>query len=80
MRENSFHKARRYLTEGRLLVVAVDEHRVAALCKGDGAIYSLGLWAGVWHCDCPALTDQCAHLRALRLVCTVNSMSTREAT
>ena len=73
MRENAFSKARRYLTEGRLLVVAVDENRIAGLCKGDGQIYNLGLDPRGWHCDCPALTDQCAHLRALRLVTVVNS-------
>lgn len=69
MRESAFNKARRYLTEGRLLVVAVNENRIDALCRGDGRIYSLGLNpGGVWSCDCPARTDQCAHLRALRLV------------
>lgn len=71
-RESAFSKARRYLTEGRLLVVAVDQDRISALCRGDGRIYSLGLDPRGWHCDCPAVTDQCAHLRALRLVTVIN--------
>lgn len=68
MRESAFNKAKRYLVEGRLLVVTVDENRIAALCRGDGRLYSLGLDPRGWHCDCLAQTDQCAHLRALRLV------------
>ncbi len=66
-RESAHAKARRYLAEGRLLVIEVNEDRIAALCKGDGRVYSLGL-AGDWHCDCPALSRDCSHLRALRLV------------
>lgn len=68
MRESAFLKARRYLTEGRLLVVEVRQDRISALCRGDGAVYSLEFDPHGWHCDCPARTDQCAHLRALRLV------------
>jgi len=68
VRENAFTKARRYLTEGRLLVVSVTEDRISALCRGDGQIYNLELDPRGWHCDCPAVTDQCAHLRALRMV------------
>lgn len=72
MRENAFSKARRYLTEGRLLIVFVDEDQIDALCRGDGRVYNLRMRHGIWICDCPAVTDQCSHLRALRLVTVVN--------
>ena len=68
MRESAFVKARRYLTEGRLLILAVDRDRISALCRGDGQIYNQQMRLGFWSCDCPAVTDQCAHLRALRMV------------
>ena len=68
MRESAATKARRYLTEGRLLVMEVAVDRFAALCRGDTGVYSLGYSAGDWACDCPAWTRGCSHLRALRLV------------
>jgi uncharacterized Zn finger protein len=75
MRENAFSKARRYLTEGRLLIVEVNNSRVSALCRGDGSIYSLGLSPGNgWHCECPAVSRSCAHLQALRLVTVSNPL------
>lgn len=60
-------KGRRYLAEGRLLVTAVTGDVVEATCRGDGAVYRLG-WHGTWECSCPARTERCAHLTALRLV------------
>ena len=71
--ENAAAKGRRYLTEGRLQVWAVTGRRIAAVCRGDGAIYHPGYDAGRWYCDCPAKTDRCAHLVALRLVTTAPS-------
>lgn len=68
MRESAFAKARRYVTEGRLLVTEVTTRRISALCRGDGKIYALGYTADGWRCDCPAVSRDCAHLRALRLV------------
>jgi len=68
VRESAAGKARRYLTEGRLLVMEVAVDRIAALCRGDTGVYSLGYSAGDWACDCPARTRGCSHLRALRLV------------
>jgi uncharacterized Zn finger protein len=67
-RENAAQKARRYLAEGRLQVIEVRPERIAALCRGDGATYRLSWHRGRWSCTCPALTDRCAHLAALRLV------------
>ena len=66
-RESAETKARRYLAEGRLEVVLVADDEIEATCRGDGAAYLLG-WHGAWHCSCPARTDRCAHLVALRLV------------
>ncbi len=40
MRENAAVKARRYLTEGRVIITAVSDSHVAASVRGDGAIYS----------------------------------------
>jgi hypothetical protein len=70
-RDNAETKARRYLTEGRLIVLAVDRGRrhIDAWCRGDGDHYHLGYDpTRGWWCDCPARTDRCAHLCALRLV------------
>ena len=60
-------KARRYICEGRLSIGSVNGS-VTATAKGDGAIYHLGWERGRWFCDCPCMTDQCSHLKALRLV------------
>ena len=69
MRENAAAKGRRYLTEGRVIVTAARAgHYVRAAIRGDGTVYRAGWDAGTWWCRCPARTDQCAHLAALRLV------------
>jgi uncharacterized Zn finger protein len=68
MRENAATKGRRLLTEGRLIVYAVDRHRIAARCRGDSAeVYDVTYERGGWACSCPAL-GRCAHLVALMLV------------
>jgi len=70
-RENAETKARRYLTEGRITVIRVAGDEVRATARGDGRIYRCGHVAGKgggWFCTCPARTDRCAHLEALRLV------------
>lgn len=51
-----------------LLVLEVAVDRVAALCRGDTGLYSVGYAADEWACDCPARSRRCSHLRALRLV------------
>ena len=70
-------KARRYVSEGRLIVRQLDEEggTAGADCRGDGAIYSLGFDARGWWCSCPAKC-RCAHLLALGLVC---ALEPREA-
>lgn len=67
-REPAPAKARRYLSEGRLVVQHVNDHRVRSVCRGDGAMYRQMYELGDWRCDCPARSDGCAHLVALRLV------------
>lgn len=66
--EGSPAKARRYLLEGRLRVAAISSNAISATCRGDGETYKVGYVEHSWYCTCPARTDQCAHLRALRLV------------
>lgn len=76
-RESADVKARRYLAEGRLTVVAVNPFEraaVVATCRGDsGELYDLGYDAsrGEWRCTCEAARTfrrTCSHLRALQLV------------
>jgi hypothetical protein len=67
-RENAQAKSRRYLTEGRLHILRVDETVVIAVCKGDGAFWWLGHDGRTWHCDCDARSLDCSHLLALRTV------------
>jgi hypothetical protein len=62
-------KAVRHLSEARLTVTRVDGDHVTAVCRGDGELHHLGHDLGRgWWCLCPARTDHCAHLVALRLV------------
>lgn len=68
MRESAAIKGRRYLTEARVIVTGAAPGHVDATARGDGAMYRLGYRHGSWHCTCPARTDQCAHLTALRLI------------
>jgi hypothetical protein len=73
-RESAHDKGRRYLTEGRLTIRQFSrEHGVIAMVRGDGLAYRAE-WSPDWgwSCNCPARTDQCAHLVALRLVTVVN--------
>lgn len=68
MRESAADKARRYLTEGRVILTRVSDRIVAARVRGDGAIWDVVYTRGRWSCNCPVTTDQCAHCRAVRLV------------
>jgi uncharacterized Zn finger protein len=72
VRENAAAKARRYLCEGRVVLSRVDPLRVVAACRGDGTVYQIAYAQHVWSCTCPARTDQCAHLLAVRLVVAVD--------
>lgn len=67
-REDALSKAKRYLGEARLLVTYVNGNKVIASCRGDGAVHKLTVDGWAWRCSCPARSDQCCHLRALRMV------------
>lgn len=67
-REGAAAKSRRYLAEGRVVILIAEPGRVVAQVRGDGAVYLCGYEAGEWSCPCRARTDQCAHLVATRLV------------
>lgn len=67
-RENVEQKARRYLTEGRVVIEAVDRKRIVATVRGSGAMHTVTYEPGGWSCDCPA-TGRCSHLLAVGLVC-----------
>lgn len=71
-RESAAAKARRYLTEGRLVVEHVHPGEVTASCRGDGTVWRLGWRPGTgWWCSCPA-RGRCAHLLAVGLVVAVD--------
>ncbi len=74
-RESARDKGRRYLVEGRLTIRQADRTRgVLAHVRGDNGLVYRAEWSPDlgWLCNCPARTDQCAHLVALRLVTVVN--------
>lgn len=72
MRENAALKARRYLTEGRVIVHRVTPSLVVASCRGDGTMHRCRYEAGIWSCTCPVRSNGCAHLLAVRLVVAVD--------
>jgi len=68
-REMIEDKARRYLTEGRVVVTRLLGDTVDAACQGDSGSYELGHRPGRgWFCSCPARGDRCSHLAALWLI------------
>jgi len=69
MRENAEAKGRRYLTEGRLLIHTVSDRYIVGEVRGDGEVHHVTGDEGGWSCSCPATSEHCAHLIALRLVC-----------
>lgn len=72
-RENAAAKADRYLLEGRIVVLSVQPgDHVRAAARGDGRVHRMTWKAGLWRCSCPARTDQCSHLRALRRVVAID--------
>ncbi len=69
VRENASHKARRYLVEGRVIIAYASVYRVKASVRGNGFVWFSTFHEDAgWKCDCPAVSDQCAHLQAVRLV------------
>lgn len=72
MRESAAVKASRLLHEGRLILTQVQPGSVRATCRGEGHVWQLAYERGRWVCDCPARSDACSHLRALRKVVAVD--------
>ncbi len=72
MRENATTKAGRYLAEGRLIITRCHQGRVTSSCRGEGHIWLQAFTDGTWRCTCPARTDACSHLQALRRVVAVD--------
>jgi hypothetical protein len=68
MKETIIDKAGRYLSDNRLLILEVAVDRIAALCRGDTGLYSLGSAGAEWCCDCPARSRRFSHIEALQLV------------
>lgn len=68
MRENRTAKARRLLTEGRVIVDEVRGRNVRAFVRGDsGSYYLVEHDKGTWTCEC-INPGNCSHVEALRLV------------
>lgn len=63
----SEEKAHRYLTEGRVKVVAVDASHTHLEVQGTD-LYEVTFRAG-WVCNCPARKPMCAHVIAAQLIC-----------
>jgi uncharacterized Zn finger protein len=80
MRENAAAKARRYLVEGRVMLLRVDVMGsfVVGSVRGDhGIVYRVAHEDGGWRCTCPAI-GPCAHLLALQLVVVLPAASRLE--
>lgn len=68
MREDAATKARRLLTQGRVIVTRVDGRDVTAIVRGDSAeFYSVAHRSRSCVCDCAAL-GRCSHVQALMLI------------
>lgn len=73
--ENVEQKARRYLTEGRVVIerAEADGGWVVAAARGSGnETYHLGYdpMKKQWRCTCPVTRGRCSHIAALRLIVT----------
>jgi hypothetical protein len=79
VREDAATKAKRYLAEARVRVLHCDEEdgTIEAEVRGDGRIYAAGRDESGWRCDCAARTENCAHLRALRLISVLEPRESR---
>lgn len=67
MRENSSLKARRLLTEGRVVVCEARGRHIEAIVRGDsGTHYPVTHTHGTWTCPCEA-RKVCSHIQAVML-------------
>ena len=70
-RENAATKARRLLTEGRLMVSFAAGNLIEADVRGDsGHIYHVIHSPGKWSCNCAA-RGRCSHVSAVMLIAAV---------
>ncbi len=67
VRENAEAKAKRYLGEGRIVLIRVSDERVLARVRGDGSVWQVVYQNGKWSCTCPA-RGRCSHLLAVGAV------------
>jgi uncharacterized Zn finger protein len=63
-RENAQDKGKRYLLEGRVVIVHVDRDSAAAVVRGDGHLHHVAVHGPAWTCTCPART-RCSHQYAV---------------
>ena len=72
MRETAFEKARRLLTEGRIIVRHATPQMLTAQVRGDSArLYQAGFeQRSGWFCTCDhvAKSTTCSHIQALELI------------
>jgi hypothetical protein len=72
VRETAAAKARRYLTEGRVIIEHLHPGEVTATCRGDGAIHRVGWRPSTgWWCNCES-HGRCSHQIALGLIVAVD--------
>ena len=67
MRESAYVKSRRYLVEGRVILVRVTTSTALAHVRGDGAVHTVIAAPHIWTCTCPA-RGRCCHQLAVGLV------------
>jgi uncharacterized Zn finger protein len=71
-RETREEKAHRYLLEGKVKVIDHSLQRGTAEFEVYGSsedpyVVRFG-GVGLWHCDCPAKVEDCAHMLACKLI------------
>ena len=71
MRESADDKARRYLTEGRVIITSVAGEHIRATCRGDGEIHRVEIHGDDRQCTCLA-RGRCSHIAAVNLVTATN--------
>jgi hypothetical protein len=71
-RENAPTRALRFLVEGRLMIRHVGLDLVDACVRGDsGVLRRVTFDPSGWSCTCPARSDRCAHVLAVKTVVVV---------
>jgi uncharacterized Zn finger protein len=65
-RETDESKGRRYVQDGRLVVLRAARDQVDAICRGSGEFHRISYRRGDWACSCPA-RGVCSHLVAVQL-------------